>query len=294
MLDGLHRLAPARASAVRAALAMEGVEQPVEPFAIALATRDLLVDAAEDAPIVVIVDDLHWVDLPTRRTLSYIARRLQFERLAIVSTRRSGADTHTDTGPVVRLDAVPDDIADAILRDAGVSAANVRRELVAASGGVPLVLKEAANMLDAEQRAGRAELPDPLPIGSSGQRVVDLLLERLPAPVLGALLVAAAEPDGDLVRIMNALRERDLGVAELETAEEAGVVVLDGDRLTLPPPADALGGVPRRPPRRPAQRPPGTGPDAAGRLAGPRLAPGPGRGRPRRGGGQGARRRRRG
>ncbi len=98
VLDGLDRLAPARASAVRAALAIEGVDQPVEPFAIALATRDLLVDAAEDSPIVIIVDDLQWVDLPTRRTLSYISRRLQFERLVIVSTRRAGGDTHTDTG----------------------------------------------------------------------------------------------------------------------------------------------------------------------------------------------------
>ena len=90
VLAGIDRLAPARASAVRAALAMEGVDQPVEPFAIALATRDLLVDAAEEAPIVIVVDDLQWVDLPTRRTLSYIARRLQFERLVIVSTRRAG------------------------------------------------------------------------------------------------------------------------------------------------------------------------------------------------------------
>jgi DNA-binding CsgD family transcriptional regulator/tetratricopeptide (TPR) repeat protein len=233
VLDGIDRLAPARASAVRAALAMEGVDQPVEPFAIALATRDLLVEAAEDAPIVIIVDDLQSVDLPTRRTLSYIARRLQFERLVIVSTRRAGADNHTDTGPVVNLDVVGADVADAILRDAGVTAANVRRELIAASGGIPLVLVEAANLLNAEQRSGRAELPDPLPIGASGQRAIDLLLERLSPRVLDALLVAAAEPDGDLVRIINALRLRSLGVQELESAEEHGVVVLDGDRLTF-------------------------------------------------------------
>ena len=80
LLDGIDRLPPARASALRAALAIEGADEPVEPFAIALATRDLLVDAAEDAPVVVFVDDLPWVDAPTRRTLSYIARRLQFER----------------------------------------------------------------------------------------------------------------------------------------------------------------------------------------------------------------------
>ena len=121
LLDGIDNLPPARASAVRAALALEGVDEPVEPFAIALATRDILVDAAEDAPMVVFVDDLQWVDLPTRRTLSYIARRLQFERLADRVDPPAGADAHTDTGPVVELGAVTDDVADAILRDAGVS-----------------------------------------------------------------------------------------------------------------------------------------------------------------------------
>ena len=232
VLGGVDRLAPARALAVRAALAMEAVDRPVEPFAIALATRDLLADAAEEAPIVIIVDDLNYVDLPTRRTLSYVARRLQFERLVIVSTRRVG-DSHTDTGPVIVLDAVADDVADAILREAGVSAPTVRHELVAAAGGIPLVLVEAAKLLDADQRTGRAELPDPLPIGTSGQRVVDLLLQRLAPNVLNALLVAAAERDGDLLRIIEALGTRGLTVAELEAAEEHGVVVLDGDRLTF-------------------------------------------------------------
>ncbi|MET0324690.1 MAG: LuxR family transcriptional regulator [Ilumatobacteraceae bacterium] len=233
LLDGIAKLPPARASALRAALALEGVDEAVEPFAIALATRDILVDAAEDAPMVVFVDDLPWVDAPTRRTLSYIARRLQFERLAIVSTRRSGTDAHTDTGPVMSLGAVSDDVADSILRDAGVTSGRVRRELISAAGGIPLVLIEAANMLDADQRAGRVDLPDPLPIGSSGQRVVDLLLERLPQTVLSALLIAAAEPDGDLVRIMNALRQLGHGISDLEVAEANGIVTLDGDRLTF-------------------------------------------------------------
>ena len=48
-----------------------------------------------------------------------------------------------------------------------------------------------------------------------------------------ALLVAAAEPDGDLARIVKALTEGGLGVSELEAAEAAGIVSLDGDRLSF-------------------------------------------------------------
>jgi DNA-binding CsgD family transcriptional regulator/tetratricopeptide (TPR) repeat protein len=231
LLDGLDELAPARAAALRSALAIEGADTPVEPFAVALATRDLLVHAAETMPIVVFVDDLPWVDPPTRRTLSYLARRLQFERIAIVSARRTGTEDRTDTGDTLTLGTVTDEVADAILVDAGVDSPAVRRELIKAGSGIPLVLVEAANMLDADQRAGRADLPDPLPVGRSGQRVVDLVFDRLPSTVRDALVVAAAEPDGDLERILRALSERRLGVGELEVAEDRGVVVLDRDRL---------------------------------------------------------------
>ncbi len=233
MLDGIANLAPARAAALRSALAIDTGDEPAEPFAIALATRDLLVHAAEEHPVVVVVDDLPWIDAPTRRTLAYIARRLQFERVAILSARRAGSDSHSDTGPTYVLDTVDDDVADGILAEAGVDSAEVRRQLVAAGGGIPLVLVEAANLIDADQRAGRTELPDPLPIGSSGQRVVDLVFARLPQPVLAALLVAAAEPDGDLGRIGRALDGQGLGLAELEAAEERGVVHLEGDRVTF-------------------------------------------------------------
>ena len=98
LLDGLTNLAPARAAAVRAALAIDtGGDEAAEPFAIALATRDLLVQAAEQDPVVVVVDDLPWIDAPTRRTLAYIARRLQFERVAILSARRAGSGSQPST-----------------------------------------------------------------------------------------------------------------------------------------------------------------------------------------------------
>ena len=189
---------------------------PVEPFAVALATRDLLIEAAEAGIVVVFVDDLPWVDLPTRRALAFLARRLQFERIAIVSARRVGTDDSTDTGPALLVDAVGDDVADQILVELGVTSGDVRRTLIAGSGGVPLVLVEAAHLLDDDQRTGRADLPDPLPIGPSGQRVVDALMARLDDRCRAALVVAAADPGGDLDRVVRAL-----GVA-LARARRAG------------------------------------------------------------------------
>ena len=102
-----------------------------------------------------------------------------------------------------------------MLIDAGVTSPDVRRRLITAAGGIPMVLIEGANLLDADERAGRAELPDPLPLGRSGRHVAELALRRVAPAVRAALVVAAAEPDGDLDRITTALAEQDLGLPEL-------------------------------------------------------------------------------
>ena len=139
-LDGIERLAPARATALRTALALETADEAVAPFAVALATRDLLVEAAEDTPILVLVDDLQWIDHSTRRTLAFLARRLEVERLAIVSTRRVGGDPSADTGRAIALTALDADDADELLADVGVNRSQRAGAVVRAVEGTPLVL----------------------------------------------------------------------------------------------------------------------------------------------------------
>ena len=65
-LDRIGELPPARADAIRGALALAEGAVPVEPFAVAVATRDLLAEADEEAPILVVVDDVPWIDQPGR------------------------------------------------------------------------------------------------------------------------------------------------------------------------------------------------------------------------------------
>ena len=233
MLDRLDQLTPGRAAAVRAALALEGGAADVQPFAIAVASRDLLVDAADTAPIVIVIDDLPWIDLSTRRVLAYVADRLEVERIAMFSSRLPDVDRSTDTGPTIELTALADADADTLLVGAGVSSPAARAALITAARGIPLVLLEAANMLSPDERAGRAELPYPLPVGRSGRQAAELVLDRVAPTVRTALVVAAAEPDGDLDRITRALAEQHLGVAELEAAAASGVVSLEGGRLAF-------------------------------------------------------------
>ena len=106
-----------------------------------------------------------------------------------------------DLGAVVEVGGIGDDVAEALLVDAGVSSPDVRRRLLRAGRGNPLVLTEAANLLEPAERSGRAALPDPLPVGRSGRRSAELVLARLDQPTRDALLVVAADADGDIARI---------------------------------------------------------------------------------------------
>ncbi len=232
LLGLLSSLPPERASAIRAVLALEGGSTPIEPFAVAVAARDLLVAAADSTPIAVFVDDLPWLDKPSRLVLTFLAEDLDVERIAIIATRVRGTDASTDIGTVVKIGELPADAADALLVDAGVSSPDVRATLLEACGGNPLVLVEAANLLQPDERAGRAALPDPLPVGRTGRRAAELLLEQLDPEVRNGLVAVAADSDGDVARVRTATAR--LGCPDaIERAAAAGVVTVDEGRVSF-------------------------------------------------------------
>ncbi|MEU9118034.1 AAA family ATPase, partial [Streptomyces sp. NPDC048483] len=52
--------------------------------------RSLLAEACATTPVLILVDDLQWVDLPSLRWLAYLARRADGMRVALVCTLRDG------------------------------------------------------------------------------------------------------------------------------------------------------------------------------------------------------------
>src|SRR5262245_55107920 len=75
-LAGLHeRLAPAQRGALEVAFGLvpgEGGDR----FLAAAAALDLLAEAAEERPMLCVVDDLQWLDRPSVDALVFVARRL--------------------------------------------------------------------------------------------------------------------------------------------------------------------------------------------------------------------------
>ncbi|HEV2815112.1 MAG TPA: ATP-binding protein, partial [Solirubrobacteraceae bacterium] len=238
LLDHLDAVPSAQRRALEAALALGGGGDAADPLAIGAGTLSLLAAAADARPVLCIVDDLHWVDDASRRALLFAARRLRREAVAIVlASRGDDAPVVGDVRGIEQLRVGP--LADAectrILAELsdGRLPAEVAGQLVASAGGNPLILLELAARLTPEQLSGREPLVGPPPPGAGAR---DLLAERisaLPAAAARALVVVTSSDDADLDVLQTALRYAGSSLDDLLPAEAAGLLEIQGGRLSL-------------------------------------------------------------
>src|SRR4051794_15801231 len=205
-------------------------------FLAFLGTLSLLAEAAEEVPVLAVVDDAHWLDDASAAALLFAARRLQAERVALLFAARDGDARRLDAPdlPAVVLGGVTGADADALLaaHAAGVVVPAVRDQLVAGTGGNPLALVELAGVLSAEHRAGRAPLPTPLPLTGGVERAFGHRYEQLDEPAQRFLLVAAADDTARLTVVRDAAER--LGATEdaLDAVERSGLLRVEGTELS--------------------------------------------------------------
>ena len=224
MLDHLHHLPPPQQDALRTAFGISAGPPP-DRFLVGLAVLSLLSEVAGERPLLCLVDDEQWLDQASAQALGFAARRLAADPVGLVFAAREPDDALTGL-PELPVEGLRDDDARALLDSvlAWPLDARVRDLIVAETQGNPLALLELPRGLTPAELAGGFGLPGAAALPGRIEGSFRRQLEALPAQTQRLLLLAAAEPYGDLSLVWRAAERLGIGVQAAAPALEAGLV----------------------------------------------------------------------
>jgi DNA-binding CsgD family transcriptional regulator len=201
-------------------------------FLVGLAVLSLLSDAAEEQPLICVVDDAQWLDTASAQALAFVARRLEAESVGLVlAVREVPGERPFDGLPELVVGGLDDADARALLEAvvAGPLDERVRDRIVAETYGNPLALLELPRGRTPAELAGGFGLDGgPALTGRIEERFRQRLEELPPATGL-LLLVAAAEPVGDALLLWKAAAALAIDPGAAAAAADAGLIELHGN-----------------------------------------------------------------
>jgi DNA-binding CsgD family transcriptional regulator len=226
MLDRLGRLPGPQRDALGTAFGLSAGDAP-DRFLVGVAALGLLGEAAEERPLVCVVDDAQWLDRASAQALAFAARRLSAEAVAIVFAVREDGDGHEFSGlPDLLVEGLSDADARALLGSVirGPLDERVRDRIVAETRGNPLALLELPRGLSAAQLAGGfGGCTDTAALSGQIEESFLRRLDQLPAQTRRLLLVASAEPMGEPVLLWRAAQRLGIGVEAAAPAAASGL-----------------------------------------------------------------------
>ena len=228
LLDDRERLPAPQRDALATAFGLSSGAQP-DRFLVGLAMLSFLSDAAEEHPLVCLVDDVQWLDRSSAQALAFVARRLVAESVVILFAEREPDGLEELAGlPGLRLGGLPDASARELLSSVITAPLDerVRDRILAETHGNPLALLELPHGSSPGVFAGGFGLPAdgslPTRIEASFRRRV----QQLPSSTQRLLLVAAADPTGEPALLVRAADELGIPFEELGPAETDGLLSL--------------------------------------------------------------------
>jgi len=225
-LSAVERLPSPHRDALAVAFGLQAGAAP-DRFMVGLAVLGLLSEAAEEQPLMCLVDDAQWLDEVSVQALAFVARRLLAEPVALVFAVRGSGDGGRIAGlKELVIRGLDDADARALLDEVikGPVDELVRERLIAETRGNPLALVELPRGLTPEQLAGGFALPDSLPVATGIEETFRHRLVALAPDTRRLLLVAAADPFGDVAVLWGAAERLGIGAGAAAEAEAAGLM----------------------------------------------------------------------
>lgn len=232
LLDRLDRLAEPQRQALSTAFGLSAGDPP-EALVVGLAVLGLLAEAAADQPLVCVVDDVQWLDRMSEVILTFVARRLDAESVALVFGVRSPDDEQLLPDlPELRIEGLPDADARLLLESVlpGPVDARVRDQIVSETRGNPLALLELPRGLTPAELAFGFDGQSAKPVASRVEQGFQRRIAALPDQTRTLLLAAAVEPVGDVTLLWRAAERLGLDLDAAAPAEAADLISI-GSRV---------------------------------------------------------------
>jgi DNA-binding CsgD family transcriptional regulator len=245
--DRFDRLPPAQRVAVDRVLSREaGDESATEPTTTAAALLSLVMALADEAPVLLAVDDLQWVDASSAQAIATISRRLP-ARASVVGTLRTGDEgdpaawlqaPQPSAAQRVRIGPMSETALERLVADRfGRTLSRAAwRHVLRVSRGNPFLALELARSIDTAAHKDHHNFPDTL------AQVVHNRLGDVSDEVRRVLLAVAslAEPTVELGQAgVGVSADRMLQL--LEEAERRRLIEIEGSRLRFTHPLLATG-----------------------------------------------------
>jgi len=235
LLDEFGRLSAVHRDALNAALGYGAGPAP-DRLLVSAATLTALRQAAATTPVLVIVDDVAWLDRATAGVLGFVARRLAGSHVGLLASSRPEQESFFEHAglPSHELGPLDEQAANALLKSCFPDLApQVRQRVLTEAQGNPLALLELPVALSGGQRTATETLPVVLPLTGRLQALFASRVLGLPARTRQLLLLAALDGTRD-VRVLQAVAGPD-AIDLLAPAEQAGLVHVDdqSDRLVF-------------------------------------------------------------
>jgi DNA-binding CsgD family transcriptional regulator len=228
MLDQLPRLPAPQRRALEIVFGLRAGAAP-DRFLVGLAVLSLFSAAADDRPLLCVVDDAQWLDQASALTLAFVARRLLAEPVALVFAARELGGMELQALPELEVHGLREAEARSLLGAAHQFRLDehVRDRIIAEARGNPLALLELPQGLTAEELAGGFVQPGAEGLSRQIEQSFVRRLAALPDDARRLVLLAAAEPTGDPPLLWRAAERLGLAPSAADEAQAQGLLTID-------------------------------------------------------------------